>query len=43
MGGPQDQGHDRAAEAGRVQDPPGRLPQGSDMRGPQRLPVDLVA
>jgi hypothetical protein len=41
--GPQDQRHDRSAEAGRVHDPPGRLPHRGDVRGPQRPGVDLVA
>ncbi len=41
--GAQDQGRDRGAEAGRVQDPPGRFPRRGDVRGAQRLAVDLVA
>ena len=41
--GPQDQGHDSGTEARRVQDPPGRLPHRGHVRGPQRLPVNLVA
>jgi hypothetical protein len=40
--GPQDEGDDRAAEPGRVQNPPRRLDQGPGASGPHRPPVHLI-